>query len=184
MQWYLEIFCKWMCVKTWFVNLLLGISVTTTGPNLNPGTDVVAKNQLADYSYITEDSFELNSVGVVLRCASGLGPGSSSSLTLGGWYFDGNQIATVTRCSNSSVFDQRSTSGRNNPGIINLYPCDTDDPLSADEEGVYSCMMKNSSMMVQTTRVGLYLSGRSESVDMYPITLLLTIFHLYTQLLQ
>ena len=156
-----------VCVKTWFVNLLLGISITTTGPDLNPGTDVVAKNRLADYSYLTEDRFTFDNAGVVLRCASGLGSGSSSSLTLGGWYFDGNQIATTTSCSPSSVFDQRAANGRLYPGIINLYPCDTDDPLSADEEGVYSCMMMNSSMMVQTTRVGLYLSGRSESVDMY-----------------
>ena len=164
--------------------LLLGLSVTTTGPDLTPGTDVVGDNQLADYSYLTEDNFTLDNVGVVLRCASGLGPGSSSSLTLGGWYFDGNQIASNTRCSPSSVFDQRAANGRLYPGIINLYPCDKDDQLSADEEGVYSCMMMNSSMMVQTTRVGLYLSGRSKSVDMYPITSLLTIFHLCTQLLQ
>ena len=173
-----------MRVKSGFVNLLLGISVTTTGPDLNPGTDVVVKNQLVDYSYLTEDNFTLDNAGVVLRCASGLGPGSSSSLTLGGWYFDGNQIATTTRCSSSSVFDQRAANGRLYPGIINLYPCDKGDPLSAYEEGVYSCMMMNSSMMVQTTRVGLYLSRRSESLDMYPIASLLTIFHLCTQLLQ
>ena len=129
---------------------------------------MVAKNQLVDYSYLTEGSFTFDNAGVVLRCASGLGPGSSSSLTLGGWYFDGNEIASDTRCSPSSVFDQRAANGRLYPGIINLYPCDTDDPLSTDDEGVYSCMMMNSSMMIQTTRVGLYLSGRSKSLMCIP----------------
>ena len=170
-----------MRVKIWFA---LGISVTTTGPDLNPGTDAITDNQLVDYSYLTEDSFTLDNAGVVLRCASGLGPGNSSSLTLGGWYFDGNQIASTTGCSPSSVFDQRSANGRLYPGIINLYPCDTDDPLSPNEEGVYSFMIMDSSMMVQTARVGLYLSGRSESVEMYSITSLLTIFYICTQLLQ
>ena len=85
-------------------------------------------------------------------------------------------------CNRSRLtFEVRSANKRKFPGIINLYPCG---PLLPDEEGVYSCVMMNSSMMVQTTRVGLYLSGRSESVDMYPITSLLTIFHLCTQLLQ
>jgi len=84
-----------------------------------------------------------------------------------------------------SVFQVRSANYRNFPGVINLYPCGSvGRPLSPEEEGVYSCMIMNSSMMVQTTRVGLYLSGRSESLDMYLITSLLTIFHLSTQLLQ
>ena len=170
-----------VCVKTWFVNLLLGISITTTGPDLNPGTDVVADNQLADYSYLTEDSFSLGDSGELLRCATGIGTDSSSSLKLGGWYYNDNQLATGSKCLPSSEFKVRSASGRKYPGIIVLYPCDKEDPLSLDEEGVYSCRMTNSSMMVQTTRVGLYLSGRSKLLS---ITSLLTIFHLCTQLLQ
>ena len=120
----------------------------------------------------------LDYFGVVFRCISGLGPGTDANTVLGGWHFGGNKIHIAQQCG--SVFQVRSANSRNFPAVINLYPCGS---LSPDEEGVYSCMMMNSSMMVQTTRVGLYLSGRSESRDMYPITSLLTIFHLSTQLL-
>ena len=79
------------------------------------------------------------------------------------------------------TFLVRGASGRRYPGVINLYLCGT---FTTTEEGVYSCIMMNSSMMEQTMRVGVYFSGRSESLDMYPITSLLPIFHLSTQLLQ
>jgi len=79
------------------------------------------------------------------------------------------------------VFEVRGANTARYPGVINLYLCET---LTITEEGVYSCIMMNSSMMNQTMRVGVYLSGRSKSFDMYPITSLLTIFHLSTQLLQ
>ena len=155
--------------------------MTTSGPtHSNPATDLVSVNQLNDYSYLTEDLFALDTNGVLLRCASGLGPtGGQSNLGLGGWFYDGVQIGSGDTCDTD--FQNRGANARNFPGIINLYPCG---PLPLDEEGVYSCMIMNSSMMVQTTRVGLYLSGRSESLDMYPITSLLIIFHLSTQLLQ
>ena len=111
-----------------------------------------------------------DSSGVLLRCASGLGP-TGSNMNLGGWKFDQSAVSTGDHCL--SQFQNRGANSRLYPGVINLYPCGA---LSPNEEGVYSCMMMNSSMMVQTTRVGLYLSGRSESLDMYPITSLLTIF--------
>ena len=159
--------------------------MTTSGPtHSNPSTDLVSANQLADYSYITApmqtDTFLTDTNGVALRCATGQGPtGSQNNNDLGDWYFDGAIIPVAQPCG--SVFQVRQAGFRGNPGVINLYPCG---PLSHDKEGVYSCTMTNSSMMEQTTRVGLYLSGRSESLDMYLITSLLTIFHLYTQLLQ
>ena len=79
------------------------------------------------------------------------------------------------------IVEVRGANGRRYPGVINLYLCGT---FTATEEGVYSCIMMNSSMMEQTMRVGVYFSGRSESLNMYPITSLLTIFLLSTQLLQ
>jgi len=145
---------------------LLGVSITTSGPtHSNPSTDLVSANQLADYAYITAP-LQTDTNGVLLRCATGLGPtGSQTNNDLGNMYFGGAIIPVAQPCG--SVFQVRQAGFRNFPGVINLYPCG---PLSPDEEGVYSCMMMNSSMMVQTTRVGLYLSGRSESLDMYPIT--------------
>jgi len=157
--------------------LMIGISVTTSGPNhSSPETDLVSANQLADYDYIIAP-LQTDQHGVVLRCATGQGPtGDQNNNDLGDWYFGGAIIPVDQYCY--SVFQVRQASFRRFPGIINLYPCG---PLSSYEEGVYSCMMMNSSMMIQTTRVGLYLSERSESLDMYP---LLTICHLSTQLLQ
>jgi len=159
---------------------LLGVSITTTGPtHSSPATSLVSANQLADYSYITAP-LETDTNGVALHCATGQGPtGSQTNNDLGDWYFGGAEIPVTQPCG--SEFQVRQAGFRSFPGVLNLYPCG---PLSPDEEGVYSCMMMNSSMMVQTTRVGLYLSGRSESLDMYPITSLFTIFHLSTQLLQ
>ena len=154
--------------------------MTSSGPtHSNPATDVVTANQLADYQFITAP-LQTDQNGVALRCATGLGPpGISSNLALGGWYFSGMQIFVGSSCSgeSNSVFQVRSANRRNFPGIINLYPCG---PLSVDEEGIYSCMIMNSSMMVQTARVGLYLRGRSELLNMYPITSLSIIFYPYT----
>jgi len=92
---------------------------------------------------------------VLLRCASGLG--HQSNISLGGWYFNGIEVKTGDVCG--SVFRMHSTNVATYPGVVDLYPCGS---LSSDEEGIYTCMMKDSSMMVETTRVGLYLNGRSE----------------------
>ena len=141
--------------------------------------DLRSDNQIDDYSYVIQP-FQLDQYNVILRCASGLGPsGSDQSTVLGGWYFNGVQIAVGNNCT-GHVFQVRQANGKKYPGVINLYLCGTFTPT---EEGVYSCVMMNSSMKNQTMRVGLYLSGRSESLDMYPITSLLTIYHLSTQLL-
>jgi len=125
---------------------------------------LVSANQLVDYSYIIAP-LETDTNGVALHCATGQGPtGIQDNRALGDWYFGGVAVPVAQPCA--SEFQVRAAARRPFPGVINLYPCG---PLSPDEEGVYSCMMVNSSMMVQTTRVGLYLSGRSESLDMYPI---------------
>jgi len=76
------------------------------------------------------------------------------------------------------VFETRGANGRRYPGVINLHLCGT---FTTTEEGVYSCTMMNSSMMEQTMRVGVYFSGRSESIDMYPHYLIINyLSSLYT----
>ena len=142
----------------------------------------ITSNQIADYSFVTQ-SFTLNQNDnmTIVRCATGLGPsGSDSSTDLGGWYFNGAQIPVGTNCG-GPVFEVRATNNEIFPGGINLLMCRT---FTTTEEGVYSCIMMNSSMVEQTMRVGFYFSGRSKSLDMYPITSLLTIFYLSAQLFQ
>ena len=146
---------------------LIGISITRVANDSTPETDIVSSNQLDDYSFI-HSPFTLDPFGVLLRCTTGLGPGSSSSTELGGWYFSGAQISVDQPCN--STFQVRQANRRIYPGVINLYPCGT---LSLSEEGVYSCIIINSSMVNQIMRVGLYFSGRSELYMMYSLSSLL-----------
>ena len=161
------------------------IGIAVTGAS-DISTDFVRNNQIFDYSPVFQP-FTLAGDSTFLRCASGLGPpGSDRNIDVGGWYFNGAQLFVPSdgsgcQMSGDEVVLLRGANGRRYPGVINLYLCGT---LTTTEEGVYSCIMMNSSMMEQTMRVGVYFSGRSESLDMYPITSLLTIFHLSTQLLQ
>ena len=139
----------------------LGIAVTGAS---DISTDLVSSNQITDYSFITQP-FTLDPSMTFLRCATGLGPsGSDRNTVLGGWYFNGAQVSVGINCG-GPVFEVRGASGRRYPGVINLYLCET---FTTTEEGVYSCIMMNSAMMEQTMRVGVYFSGRSESLDMYP----------------
>ena len=84
-------------------------------------------------------------------------------------------------CLGPEILEARGARVRNFPGVINLYLCFT---FTTTEEGIYECRMRNSSMIEETMRVGVYIGGRSESIDMYPIISLFTIFHFSTQLLQ
>jgi len=153
---------------------ILGIAVTGAS---NIATDLVANNLFIDNSYITQP-FTLASDKSILRCISGLGPTGSyiddfgdiipyGNTVLGGWYFNEIRLFVPgggSGCQFGHVFEVRGANGRNYPGVINLYLCRT---FTTNEEGVYSCIMLNSSMMNQTMRVGVYFSGRSESLDMY-----------------
>ena len=137
--------------------------------------DLVSSNQITDYSYIPHD-IALDPFLAILRCATGVGPsGSDRNTELGGWFFNSNQLYVPDEdLCDDRVFEVRGANGRRYPGVINLYRCGT---FTTTEEGVYSCIMMNSSMVQQTMRVGVYFSGRSESLDnMYPITSLLSLY--------
>ena len=134
----------------------LGIAVTSAS---NITTDLVGSNQITDYSHIPHDT-GLDPFMVILRCVSGLGPTNrDNNVALGGWYFNGIKVPVRRNCD-GPVFEVRGAAGGRYPGLINLYLCGT---FTTTEEGVYSCIMMNSSMMEQTMRVGVYISGRSES---------------------
>ena len=138
--------------------LVLGIAVTGVSDNVT--ADFVSSNQMVDYSFVIEP-FKLDTHKAILRCASGLGPsGKDQNTVLGGWYFNGVQIPVRQGC-NGPVFEVRQASPKSYPGVINLYLCNMN-MFTTSEEGVYSCIMKNSSMMNETTRVGVYLRSRSK----------------------
>ena len=138
--------------------IIAGIAVTGAS-DIN--TDLVSHNQITDYSFVTQP-FKLAQSNGILRCATGLGPsGDDRNNVLGGWFFNGRRITLSEGCQ-GPVVEQRAAGGKRYPGVINLYLCGT---FTTTEEGVYSCIMMNSSMMNQTIRVGVYLSGRSELLE-------------------
>jgi len=141
----------------------------TENGSMNPAVDVNRDNKRR---FIIQP-FMFDNFNAILRCASGLGPsGRDGNTVLGGWYFKGSQIHFGTSCS-GSVIEVRGANPRIYPGVINLYLCGT---FTTTEEGIYECRMMNSSMIEQTERVGVYFSGRSESLNMYPITLVSSLY--------
>jgi len=131
-------------------------------------------NLLTDYSFIRGLSW-----GLVARCVSGLGITSGDdNATLGIWYFNGAPLPYgLCESPLTHPIQSRIAGLMNFIGVINLWQCAY--LVTPAAEGIYTCVMLDSSMMNQTRRLGVYFSTRSES-----IVPLLTIFHLFTQLLQ
>ena len=138
---------------------LLGVvlvgGMQTTGSN-SVGSD----NIVNDYSAINVTD---TSPGVLFRCVTGLGPSGDSNEELGQVSFNGVQISHGL--CDGSVVQPRGADINNIVGVINLQTCTT---FTVNEEGVYTCTTRNSSMVDQTVRVGVYLPVRSESL--YSVT--------------
>ena len=121
---------------------------------------IVSANAITDYSYVNDRSD--NNVQLT-RCATGLGPnGTDDNTAVGGVYFNGSRIPDVG-CGDSSLLTVRlqSPSLNNAVGVINTFQCRT---FSTAVEGIYTCIMMNSSMMSDSIRFGVYLTERSESL--------------------
>ena len=133
----------------------VGVAVTHTSLTL--------ADALTDYSYVNAKDGDLNGVWLA-RCLTGLGPSSTSNGAngaLGGFYFNGNMITNSGEggpCS-SNVIQVRPGGGV--AGVTNAHQCGV---FSTAVEGVYTCAMRNSSMMNESVRFGIYFSGRSESL--------------------
>ena len=118
---------------------------------------VQASNVLDDYTYILFDDTTRTS-GVTFRCSTGLGPtGNVTNSDLGDIYF--NNMALSDGVCNG--FIQPGGAGSGAPGIYNVLVCGT---ITISSEGIYTCTLRNSSMMDQSVRIGLYFSVRSESL--------------------
>jgi len=122
--------------------------------------NVVTGNLLTDYSIIINPVMAL-----VARCVSGLGPTSIDDNTaLGIWYFNGAPLPYgLCEMASATPIQSRITGLMNFVGVVNLWQCVSS--LTPATEGVYTCVILDSTMMNQTTRLGIYFSGRSESLD-------------------
>ena len=140
------------------------VGVAVTRNSLTDATDF-----LTDYSYVYASHSPGNGV-LLARCVTGLGPtGTSNNANsdLGGWYFNGTMIpnSDVNQgCGSAAVGAIQARPGLNTAGVINLRQCD---PFTIALEGIYTCTMMNSAMMNESVRLGIYLNGRSESLDLY-----------------
>ena len=141
--------------------------VLTVGVALTRRRLADANDFLTDYSYIhASDSPGSNGV-LLARCVTGLGPTGTSNDVLGGWYFGGTMIPNsgeTVQCGNPAVSAIQARLGNITAGVINMHQCRT---FTNTEEGIYTCTMRNSSMVEQSIRLGVYFTGRSESFELY-----------------
>ena len=136
--------------------------VCTVGVAVADGQPFASAIALTDYSYITTSG---SSRMLLARCLTGLGPDGTGALAnqvLGGWYFKGTKIPNGPQCTQAGAIIQPIPAA-SVAGLIALYQCRQ---FTTATEGVYTCTISNSSMMDQSVRVGIYLNGRSESLDL------------------
>ena len=89
---------------------------------------------------------------------TGLGPGvAEDNSILGGLYYNGFRVPFGQCSDSSSPIVIPRASGLNNLGVINVIQCRD---FSTTAEGIYTCVMMNSSMMNETFRFGVYFTGR------------------------
>ena len=126
------------------------------------GTNAVqASNALTDYTYIVLDGSE-QVYNILFRCSTGLGPtASDTNDVIGNLYY--NNMPLPDGVCNGFIQAEGAIDIARFPGTYNARVCDNG-RLNTSTEGVYTCTLTNSSMMDQSVRIGLYLSGRSESL--------------------
>ena len=146
--------------------LTAGVAVTGVMYNTDgtlSSNALIFANALSDYSYIYARDGDPNGHWLA-RCLTGLGPSGNDNGVLGGLYFNGSMIPNSGErgpCS-SDVIQVRP--GGSIAGVTNMHQCEV---FSTTVEGIYTCTMMNSSMMYQSVRLGVYFTGRSESLDLY-----------------
>jgi len=133
--------------------------------------EIVTGNLLIDYSVIRDTS-----MGQVTCCVSGLGPNAGDDNTaLGLWYFNGAPLP-YGLCEVPTVYpiQPRVANLQNVVGVINLWQCMPS--LTPAAEGVYTCVILDSSMVSQTTGLGVYFGGRSESLNVLHHLILIALY--------
>ena len=116
-----------------------------------------------DYSHINVGTD--NDDYLVARCVTGLGPVNSDNQLgndeLGEWSFGENQLL-IGECNDSNAVQSSGADISDYVGVIDLLQCGM---LTTDTEGIYTCTIRDSSMMEQSVRLGVYFSGRSELLN-------------------
>ena len=131
------------------------------------GNAIGSANAIDDYSYVNDRIAIPNQIA---RCVTGLGPSNTEDNSdIGRVYFGGSSLSSVgcTDGSSTTVQARPALNLNKNLGVINIQQCRA---FTTTVEGIYTCTMINSSMMEQSVRFGVYFTGRSESLFMYPIT--------------
>ena len=135
--------------------------VFIVGIALIRGSNFDSANALTDYSYVNINA-GVSRTDFIIRCFTGLGPTGTDNGVLGGLYFNDSMIPNGLRCTTSDIIQVEP--GTANAGISNMFQCA---PFTTDNEGIYTCVMMNSSMMNESMRFGLYFSARSELLYLY-----------------
>ena len=126
------------------------------------GSAVISANAIGDYSYVNSRSDAYSSLQLA-HCVSGLGANNGGRIaSTSGLYFNGTQIPFWLACNNPITPLVQPTVDWGRPGVINIRKCS---PFTTDWEGIYTCTMRNSSMMDQSIRFGVYFDIRSELLD-------------------
>ena len=148
---------------------MLSLGVTLTGGSegiiaMGQGDEtnsVQASNVLDDYTYIILNGSERDN-HILFRCSTGLGPAGSNNNDVIGSLSYNNMLLPYGVC-NGFIQAEGATDIQRFPGTYQARVCNNG-RLNTSTEGVYTCTLTNSSMMDQSVRIGLYLSGRSESL--------------------
>ena len=150
------------------VMVYIEVYLRTIGIALIQGGRRVSDDLLTNYSYVNVNPGVSRNT-FFTRCLSGLGPSGNDNGVLGGLYFNGSRIPNNIGGSCSSQGIIQVEPAPRYAGIINMHQCEE---FSTTAEGIYTYVMLNSSMMNESAKVGLYFTGRSESLDLciYPIT--------------
>ena len=143
-------------------------------------TSSLVRSVLTNYSYVNINiSTGVDKNTFLTHCFTGLGPiGNNNNSILGGLYFNGNRIPNGRGCSSQGIIQVEP--GSRIAGVINMRHCRE---FSTMAEGVYTYIILNSSLMNESVKVGLYFSGRSESLNLYISSLNHLLCH-FTQLFQ
>ena len=113
-----------------------------------------------DYTYILINGSEQTDA-ILFHCVTGLGPNGNDSNDVIGDMYHNNVLLTDQVC-NRFVKAQGAENTFRFPGVYEARICGT---LTTSTEGIYTCTLTNSSMMTQSVSIGVYFSGRSESLS-------------------